>query len=840
MKNRENVERERALFEKKHLSGAGGFEISRLWSRFVDQFIDNLLDESIEGKNLSGFALVALGGYGRGELNPHSDIDLLFLFEKTVPLQKAGPTTIIPKLWDCGFKVGHSTRSIGDCVKIAAEDSISKTSMIEARFLSGDREIFNTFERIFRKKSVSNSPLAFIKNKVLEAELRHEEFGKTPLLTEPNIKESPGGLRDYQTALWVAAARYDVKDIESLEKRGLLSKKEMDQAVKALDLLYKIRNDLHFQENGPVDTLSYSLQPSVARRLGYEGEDELIVPLMMNDYYRAADSVYRFSKSITAQAIRYRSKAGMLFLKLRHKQIAPNIFAGPEEIYTKDITPKDIASEPEKFFLILTLMAEEGLKPSPALTKALEDVGAIWKKQKPEMKKLAKGFRELIKLDEPAYLLRLMRDSKILTSIIPEFHAVRYLTPFDLYHKFTVDDHTFLAIKEFDNLKRNNNAECDLLRQLYEREKRKDLLRLAILLHDVGKGGENDGPEEDIPPEAIKRLGYSDEDTVMVRRLVQLHLLMNMVAQRRDIHDKKTIADFCKNVGDAKTLKKLYLLTFADTSAVAPGVWNSWKGSLLKELFVKALTAFEGTKEKPRRELSRKAAMFAQKMPAHYLPLREAEQVEKDAKLFEQFSQNDASPLLYYRDVAENEPGELTLMAKDETGLLSKVVGALMAKNVNTHHAKIFTRSDGIVVDFLRLTGRNDTPIADMELWTRTKAKVEKVLKGEISVEDLIKSRERKFHGMKSLPKIAPQVKTLNGESFDHTVIEVEARDRLGLLYDITRAIASLGIGIMSAQITTEGQKALNSFYINEQRGGKVKGSARMTEIKKTIQEVIG
>lgn len=465
----EEIGKQKSLLEERHLSGAGGFEICRQWSNFTDGLISELLNKTIGKSDKSGFTIAALGGYGRGELNPHSDIDLLFLFEKEVSVKSnTAPTRIIPSLWDLGFKVGHSARTVTDCIRIAREDAISRTSMIEARFLMGNRELFDYLERMLKKKVIMKKLSHFLRSKRLEMELRHEKYNKTLFLTEPNVKESPGGLRDYQTAIWVAIGRYGVRNIEGLEKRGLLSLNEKEEVFSAVDFLLKIRNDLHFLESAPNDVLAYGLQPRIAKRLGYRGDDEETVPALMNDYFRAADTVFHFAMSIVDQAIRHRSRARMLLLKLRHRQIAPNIFAGHEEIYIKDISPEDIASSPEKVFQILEVAAEYELKISPVLRKTLGAVGKIWKKQKPDSKRLADGFRSLLQRDDSSEQLRIMRDVKILTSIIPEFHAIRYHTPFDLYHRYTVDDHTFIAMSEFDNLKRNDRTECDVLRSLYE------------------------------------------------------------------------------------------------------------------------------------------------------------------------------------------------------------------------------------------------------------------------------------------------------------------------------------------------------------------------------------
>ncbi len=839
----EKIKEKRNLLRQKHLAGAGGFEISGEWTAFVDGIILELLEHEAGEISPDSFVLAALGGYGRGELNPNSDIDLLFLFEKTVPLKKeAAPTGIIPLMWDIGFKVGHSTRTVADCIRISLEDSVSKTSMIESRFLYGNRDLFGFFERKFKKKAIDVSVVGFVKGKRHETELRHKNFQFTPFLTEPNIKESPGGLRDYQTALWIAAARYGVKDIEGLEKRGLVERREKEILRNALDFLFRIRNDLHFHDDRPNDVLAFAVQPDVAERLGYGGGVKERVVAMMNDYYRAADILFRFGASVADQGYRYRpGRAGDFLVKLRHRQLAPDIFAGPEEIYTKNITAEDMALSPATVYAILKFACEKQLQLSPLLRKAFEKVGALWKRKRPDMPALADGFRSLLRMDKSADQLRNMRDAKMLTAVIPEFHAIRFLTPFDLYHRFTVDEHSFLALDIFDGLKENDNPDLDLLRTLYENEKRKDLLRLAILLHDVGKGDAWEGREEDINPQTIKNLGYSMEEVDAVRTVVQLHLLMNRVAQRRDINDRRTLKNFCEQVGNARTLKRLYMLTYADTAAVGPDVWNSWKAVLLNGLFNAAMEFFgEGAVQaRPAVILSREGGNFVKSMPHNYFAIRSAGQIEEDARLFKEFMESGKEPLIAHRNFGEKEPGELTVISENELGLLARLLGTLMSKNMSIHYAQILTRNDGVVVDFFRVTGKDGKPVLDEGIWARLEGDIKKVLNGEKTVEELLCNRRKMSGEEKNLPGSEPTIKILNDESFDCTVIEIIAQDRLGLVYDLAGAFSEMQTNIASAHITTEGHMAINSIYINETNGRKIENRIRLAEIRQKLISAI-
>ncbi|GMT42761.1 MAG: bifunctional uridylyltransferase/uridylyl-removing enzyme [bacterium] len=846
----EKIKETRRRIEENHLAGAGGMDSCRAWSSFVDDLICEIVDSKSSPEKDNTFALIALGGYGRGELNPYSDIDLLFLYEKVII--RSGDSAhmrVIPLLWDLGFKVGHSTRTISDCLKIADHDSVSRTSMIEARFLLGNRDLFNMFSHRFKTRIVQKKVVTYLRDKRSETELRHEKFHNTLFLTEPDVKESPGGLRDYHIGLWAASARYGTKTIREIEQRGLIEHDEALLVTDSVNLILKVRNELHFLTKGPHDQLDYGLQTMVAKRLGYGGDENASVVRMMREYYRAADTLYRFGQSLMERASRHRTRSQLFLLKLRHKEVSPYVFAGPEEIYVKEMKAKQLSVSPEKVFTILKLIAEKELNPTPGLRRMLYKVGRIWKQDKPDNFHLAgEGFRLLMNTREPAAILRLMRDCRLLTAMIPEFYSIRYLTPFDLYHRFTVDDHSFLAVRELDNLKRNDDPDCDMLRMLYEEEKRKDLLRLAILLHDIGKGDGNHGQEPDMDPKIVERLGYAESDVKLIQKLVQLHILMSRVSQHRDAHDEKTVSEFCKKVGDAETIKRLYLLTFADMSAVGPGVWNSWRGTLLKDLYTKSMEYLKGEdplkkatpgRFLPKEELTDDVLVFVKGMPKRYFQIRSPEQVINDAALFSRLAQSEQSASVQYEAASAAGPGKLTIMARDRAGLLHSLVGTLSSKNVDILEAQVLTHRVGTAVDIFRVNGPNDTPINDQSFWQRIETEITKVLDGKNTVDDLIRSRQKLMAAIQNLPAVDPMVKLLNDVSTDYTVIETTSRDRMVLLYDITRTLNEEKIRIVSARISTEGHRAVDVFYATQSGGTKITNPEKISEIKKQLLNII-
>lgn len=837
----------RAELEERHTAGGGGFDVCRAWAGSTDAVIKELFAELAPESASLPFSLVALGGYGREELNPSSDIDLLFLYDKEISnAEGALPGKVIPMMWDLGFKVGHATRTIADCIRIAQTDLISKTGMLEARFLFGDKAVFGRFEYQFAKNVMAKQSERFVRDKWVESEIRHGKWHNTLLLTEPDVKESPGALRDYHTALWVAAARYGVRGITEIAGRGLMDAEEQKAVTEAVDFILRLRNDIHFLAKGPHNLLDYALQPRVAKRLGFTGEGDTPVIRMMHDYYRAADTVLRFGQSVRAQAMRYRTKTQMFFLKLRHKMLAPHIFAGEDEIFVKDLTAAELAATPETLFTLLRLMVEKELGPSPGLRRMLDEVGRLWKQERPNPVALGVGLRGILEMQDPVKALELMRDCKLITAVIPEFHAIRYLTPFDLYHRFTVDGHSFRAILEFDNLKRNERPECDLLRALYIAEPRKDLVRLALLLHDLGKGT-GGHHEERIDPAILLRIGFSEEEAATVERLVRQHLLMNSVAQKRDIHEPHTVIEFAEQVGDDETLKRLYMLTYADTCAVGPGIWNSWKGALLKELFTLGATYFEGKdplqwfapgRFLPPEKMTPEVIRFIKGMPDKYFFMRSPEEVERDAALFTTFMMGDGAPLIQHRYISATDPGELTLVSKNKLGLLYNALGTLASKNIDILQAIILTHGEGVAFDFFRVHGPNGQPIGDDAFWGRVEGEIRRVLAGEKTVDEILKGRTRIIGGQNAV-MVDPHVRVLNDVSFSHTVVETVSRDRIGLLFDSARAISDAGLDIVSASIAVEGHKALNTFYVSEADGKKVTNPERMEEIKEALKAAL-
>lgn len=846
----EKVKGLRAESERLHDSGAGGFDVCRAWARSVDGVIVELFANAAPDASALPFALVALGGYGRSELNPYSDIDLLFLYDREIARAEGDlPGMTIPALWDLGFKVGHSTRTIADCVRIAQSDAISKTSMIEARHLLGNRAVFDRFQNVFRKDAVARQVDRYLREKRAETEMRHNKYHNSIFLTEPDVKESPGGLRDYHTALWVAAARYGVAGMEGIMGRGLMDMDEANAVRSAIDFALRLRNDIHFMTKSPHNLLDYALQKRTAARLGYAGEGDAPMVSLMRDYYRNADVIRRFSASVQAQARRHRTAAQMFsLLRLRSRQLAPNVHAGEDEIFLKDITAEQLAAEPEKLFAILALMLEKNLAPSNGLRRTLDAVGQLWKQKRPAAEKLAEGLRSLLELPEPVRALELLRDCKLMTAVIPEFHAIRYLTPYDLYHKFTVDEHSFRAIMEFDNLKRNERPECDLLRALYGQEGRKDLIRLALLLHDLGKGDGTHDSEEHINPEIIARLGYAPEDAAVVARLIRLHLLMNNVAQRRDIHQPQTTLDFAGEVGDVPTLKRLYMLTYADTCAVGPDVWNSWKGSLLKELFTLGAACLDSSTD-PHRwlapgrfltqdKMTPEVVRFVKGMPDKYFFMRQPEEVEEDARLFRRFNEGGGATLLRYRPAGGGAPGELTLVCGNRLGLLYNALGTLTSKNVDILQADILTHREKVAFDLFRVNGPNGQPIDEEGFWKRVEREMARVLAGEKPVEEILRGRKRP-PAAKPVPTVDVRVNILNGVSAEHTVVETVARDRIGLLFDITHAISAMKLDIVSAAIATEGHRAVNTFYITDAQGAKIQNPDHIAEIKTGLKKAL-
>ncbi|HKY07449.1 MAG TPA: [protein-PII] uridylyltransferase, partial [Candidatus Binatia bacterium] len=798
------------LFEK-HRAGAGGLEVVAAWSTVMDHVIRHLyaVISSEYGNRIpdtdQSFALVAQGGYGRGELNPCSDIDLLFLYRRKIsPFVQAVTEKLQHTLWDAGMEPGHAARSIADCIRLAESDMRVRTSLLDARFLCGDFALFQEFERKVEPRLVKTGIQRFVREKLEENRARHAQYGGSVYLLEPDVKEGEGGLRDIQTARWIARAKLKTKDLETLALRGIVAPADIANLKESQDFLLRVRNELHFATGRHQDQLTFEQQENVSAALGFEGEEALRgVEVFMRSYYLHAAQISRLSNLIihrvtdcdkprfTTSYVFGRTLREGIRLSKGHLNITkPEVLrSAPENLIR-------IFDDAQKYNCQLTHESRELLRRNLEL---IDD----------EFRRSAGAntpFFSILKWKESVYeTLAEMHRSGVLGAFIPEFGRLLCMVLHDAYHIYTVDQHSLHLIKEIERLRAGEYADTlPLLTQLGREAEKIELLYLGMMFHDIGKGfggGHSEIGARMVRPIA-RRMRLNADDGALVEFLVRHHLLMTNTAFRRDLEDAKTIFDFAKIMGTVNNLKMLYLLTFADVKAVGPDVWNPWKASLLGELYVKTLNLLEEAEKgefersdvrsalrrvqtRVRRELTKnypedKVDSFIETMPERYFLSIPESDMPAHFDLMERFHGKRAEVAISH--FPERDCTSVVICCDDRPGLFASITGVLTALQLDILNARIFTASDGRILDVFRIShhGRSEIVMGEPK-WAKFRLALDGVLDGKIDVVNLVGSSKPSRFLNKRAPKVSTVVNIDNEASDDFTIVEVFTEDRIGV-----------------------------------------------------------
>lgn len=867
---KEFIEGEKKEISARHRGGASGRVVVAEYTHLVDMVVCQLFRTAMEeqkmawGRDTRGFSLLALGGYGRGELNPASDVDLMFLHDDwpEVPLDPVLRAILYP-LWDVGFTVGHCCRSPDDCLQIAEEDLISRTSMLEARYLAGDLAFYQHFRKKLERKMGGRNADIYIERKIAERESRYRKYGSCLYLQEPNVKESAGGLRDLHLALWIARARHGIGTFQEMEKKGLLFPEEKEQGESCLDYLFRLRSEIHYLTGGKNDVLSLSIQRQVAENLGFRDTDRAYgVENFMQQYYLNARAVHRLSQTLVERCSARRSRMGAVMKRLRARELGDGFTEINRQIH---ILPKDVGlfqEDPIRLIKVFWYAQQTGYGISPEASSLV----------RAHLNLIDDNFRAsnrafaffLAILREPkgvAQTLRTMHELGVLGAYIPEFAKLNCLVQFDFYHKYTVDEHTFIALENLEKLLDTPVRPGDEFSVIAHELKRPEVLRMAVLLHDIGKGEGKEHVEKGIRmvPTVLGRWGLPETEVEEILFLVANHLAMAHIAERRDLDDERMVIEFAKKVQRVDLLKVLYLITYLDIKAVGPDSWTEWKGALLWELYIKTHTILtrgvpEGEEElvKASKVRARILNALSEEFPSEELishlemmPLK-YQLTTSEAKV--------ASHLRLARIVRTGYPfsliwnnfplvgySEVTVCAPGVPGRFAKIAGTLTANNLNILTAQIFTRKDGLVFRTFHVNDSRGSAVLEEGLWLRLKQDLEAVLEGRVQVEELLRSRRPRFpiKGKKESLGRPSRVEFDNYVSETHTVIDVRAPDRLGLLYSISSTLSALGLDLSLAKITTEVDQAVDVFYVTERDGKKVEDPERLATIKAAIEAAI-
>jgi len=863
---RQQVEGIRELAQKRMGSHATGLQIAASICQSTDEFLVSLMTELLEPyaeatrTALSHTtAIVAVGGSGRGDSAPYSDVDLLFLEGRSAPAEfhKIVPQ-IVRDCWDAGLKLGHSVRTLSDTLRMARQDTQFATSLIDIRCLWGSEDLVKELARKFHRQVVESRAGTFIDECISSRAQERAQHGAAVLQLEPDLKRSFGGLRDLHLLRWVGYARQGVSDLNSLKLQGALSQEDVRRLVLAHDYLMSVRINLHLAAGRPQDILTRDEQLRItAERQIADTPGQRAVERFMQEYFQHSLAIAEISSDFVARNRQHPLLRQVANFVMSYR-VDNRYRVGLESL---DVVPRHRAETCETLAGALDLYftsATLGTLPHPQLALEIKQNSTKFRRET-LTPKIQETFLKLLGL--PGHLeqtLRSMFDTGILECILPAMSHVRCLLQFNQYHSYTVDEHTLRAVGACEARLNDQGP----IGRAYREVKHKELLHLALLLHDAGKGYEEDHSEvgKRLAEEAAARLGLPDHQRDLLIFLVHRHLLMATLAFRRDISDPEVLLKFNHEVGSADALRMLYVLTAADIEAVGPGVWNDWKAELLTLFYDRSMVWLSGKSDlfqEPVRvqknstkvldELSPAAktdpAVHArlQMAPPHYLIGTAPDRIARDLEVIRQRSSDDISIESYYD--SETATVEYRVITSESMGMgcFHKLTGVLSAKRMEILNAQICTYSDGIIIDSFRVHDYDHEQVVPAFRLEEVAGLMRKALQNEIDVETLFRSRMRFAPNVATGPvSNLPMRVVIDNESSDRcTVIDIFAHDRSGLLYRISRALFELDLSVMLAKISTHFDQVVDVFYVTDSKGRKIIDGQRLRTIRDVLTREI-
>jgi [protein-PII] uridylyltransferase len=874
-----------------HRAGAGGREICRARAAILDELLRHLWAEALASltpqaqKEFPPLALVAIGGYGRAELNPHSDIDFMFLHDGQIAGDKPLPYLsklldgVLYPLWDIGLKVGHAVRSLDDCVKVANADMQSKTSLIEARLIAGDEALFKKLQKTVVAKCVAGFEEKYIAARVEDQATRHAKYGNSATMQEPNIKNGCGGLRDFQNLLWMAFFKYRTRTLEDLQAREFVSETERKQLEAAYDFLLRVRTELHYEVVRPLDVLGKNLQPAVAFALDYpDRSPSKRIEKFMRDLYTHMRNIFLITRTLEQRLALVAPSQSRLLLRawLPKRKREPEIVDGFKfidgEIHAA--SNRIFRDSPRRLMRVFLHAQQRHMTLHPDLAQLIRNQLALVDRDFLNDEHIRETFLTILeRRGEVAPILRAMHEVNLLGKYIPEFGKLTCLVQHEFYHQYAADEHTLVCLAQLDKIWEAQNSPYKNYAPLFQGLNRPGLLYLALLLHDVGKaeGHKKGGHPEvsaDMAMRAAKRLQLDGSAAHTLRLVIENHLLMANLSQRRDLDDPAVIRNFARQIQTPENLNLLTLLTFADSQGTSDKLWNGFKDSLLWQLHSRALTLLTGGTEFRRaseqqlellksevRELAPPLitdeeldAHFAA-LPPPYFQIHPAKEILDDLELAHRFmhrlireGDRALSPVTAWLDEPDRGYNVVKICTWDRAGLFGKIAGSLSAAGLNILSARIFTRTDGIVLDTFSVNDARTGNLAARAQHDQFAESLEKVLNGEpVDLPALIARQitNRPVYSAYAGERMPTEIYFDNEASEERTLIEIETEDQLGLLHAISRTFFELAVDIAGARIVTERGAAIDSFYVRETDGGKIVSPERQKFIADKLREAI-
>ena len=856
----------RAEVRRRFEAGASGTATVRAESYLVDQLVRVVYDHVGErlyplanpstGERLS---LVAVGGFGRGELAPQSDIDLLFLLPyKLTPRSEQVVEEMLYFLWDLGFKVGHATRSVTECIRLAKSDITICTALLEARWLWGDQPLFGELRKRFVREVEAGGKAKFIEAKLAERSERHKRFGGSRYTLEPNIKEGKGGLRDLHTLFWIAKYLYDVDDIAKLVQRKVFTAAEVRRFEKAQNFLWTLRCHMHYRAGRADERLTFDMQKELAPLMGFTAHAGLMdVERFMKRYFLVAkevgDLTRIFCAAIEAEHDR-RSRFRLPTLRRRRRIDGFGLEGDRLTVSSGEV----FAEKPLEMLRIFRVAQKHELDIHPqALRWMTRHLKRIDKTLRAEPRANELFMEMMTSKNDPETTLRRLNEAGVFGRFLPDFGRVVAQMQYNMYHHYTVDEHTIFAIGILHAIEQGELAtEAPIASDVVHKVLSRRVLYMAVLLHDIAKGRQGDHSElgAEVAEKVCPRFGFTEAETETVAWLVLYHLSMSDTAFKRDIDDPKTIQDFADLVQSPERLRLLLVLTVADIRAVGPGVWSAWKAALLRDLYWRTEAVLSGglavegrdTRVKAAKEALKtklqEAGWTAREITAHlrrgypsYWTGLDGEAHLRHASLVREAEQNAAPLTIDTRVDRYREATEVTVYAADHPGLFSRIAGAMAVAGASITAARIFTLRNGMALDSFYVEDASGGPFDQPGKLARLSAAIEQCLAGRMRPLQALEDQKSPIPSRLRVFKVSPRVLIDNKASRNHTVVEVNGRDRPGLLYQVTLALTRLNLIIKSARIATFGERAVDVFYVQDALGGKIEDRTRLRQIEKKL-----
>jgi [protein-PII] uridylyltransferase len=859
----------------KHYSGAGGLEIVRDRAALLDVVLRHLFEGAAEGSAYADktppVALLAIGGYGRGELSPYSDVDILFLHDAARISSEATEVIeqVLYMLWDVGFKVGHSTRSIDEAIKLANSDVLTKTSLLESRFLAGDHRRQSKFRREFFERCVRGQVDHYLKWRLENQDERHRKYGGSVFMQEPNVKNGCGGLRDYHNMQWICYFRDGVMSTAKLVERKYISESDRRAIDRAYDFLERVRTELHYQSKRPSDLLTLFLQGQIANSFHYPQKNVLRrSESFMRDYYQHARTIYLTAKRVTE---------GFLLPDLSNKERKPVFgFLAKRKLKTEQFdgfyshgrlmyfeNREVFHEDPFRLIRVFLYAQQRELELSSELQQLIRRRTRLVNRTFQYARSARETFQAILsRKGQVGHILRMMHEVDFLGKYMPEFGELTCLVQHEFFHRYTADEHTLVCIEKLDSLIDTEDSKLAPYKSLFLKLEDPYVLYLALLLHDTGKasGARHHSEASALNAQKVAaRLQLSPERRRKLILLVDHHMTLSEIAQRRNLEDSATIADFAEVVRNPENLDALMLLTLADGQGTGGQNWSDWKETLVwhlyhatssylhdeREFFAERLIAREDLQQAVAKKMAKDSGeeieVHFNSMPDRYFQSHNINEIVGHLRLFRSFVESRVrnpkmalSAAVKWNSKPDQGHSEFWICTWDRAALMAKIAGSFATASINILSADVYTRVDNLMLAIFRVCDTSFRPVSD----ERDLQQVESVLQASLEKIDydftplMEKARKRTaFHlpiGMDLPTKLVISNEIHSG----YTVIDLQTADRLGLLYDVLICLSRAKVNIALSRIATEKGAAFDSFYVTDLEGRKITDEAMLRRLQ--------